>query len=111
MYSRQRDFASALQFDQKALNIAEKLLEPDNPDLCMILNSLAETNCTLGNLAAAQALFERRLKIREKVLGPMNSYTALSRDRLAWLYESQGNYAAALPLAREALGTRPSSVR
>ena len=84
---------------EQALQIREKTLGPDHPDVATSLNNLAALYYGQGKYAAAEPLVQRALKIDEKALGPDHPDVATSLNSLANLYHSQGKYAAAEPLS------------
>lgn len=90
----------------RALNIYEKVLEPENPGVAVVLNNMALLYDTRGRYAEAEPLYERALNINEKLLGPEHPAVATSLNNLALLYDNQGKYAQAEPLHKRALKIR-----
>ena len=88
---------------KKALEIAEKALGPDHPNVALSLNNLAGLYDTQGQYAQAEPLYKRSLAIWEKALGPDHPYVATSLNNLAELYRTQGQYAQAEPLYKRSL--------
>lgn len=78
---------------EEALRLRERRLEPDDPDLGVSLNNLAELYRATGRYAEAEPLFERALKITEAALGAEHPDTETVRSNLEGLraeLEDQG---------------------
>ena len=88
---------------QRALDIREKALGPEHPNVAQSLNNLAELYRTQGQYAQAEPLYQRALGIREKALGPEHPDVATSLNNLAALYYAQGQYEQAELLYQRAL--------
>ncbi|MBF0549872.1 MAG: toll/interleukin-1 receptor domain-containing protein [Deltaproteobacteria bacterium] len=91
---------------RSALDIRERLLEPEDPDTAQSLNDLALLYHAQGKYDQAEPLFLQALKIREGVLGPDHPDTATTLNNFARLYKAQGKYNQAEPLFLEALKIR-----
>ena len=78
----------AIVVAKKALEVAEKNVGPNHPDVATSLNNLAELYRTQGQYAQAEPLYKRSLAIREKALGPDHPDVATSLNNLAWLYRA-----------------------
>ena len=109
LYYNQGQYAKAEPLYQRALEIREKALGPEHPDVATSLNNLAELYRVRGQYAKAEPLYERALAIREKALSSEHPDLAWSLNSLAALYETQGRYAEAQPPYERALaiGKRP----
>jgi CHAT domain-containing protein len=99
-------YSEAIPLAQHQLNIWEKVVGPDHPNVATSLNNLAGLYHDMGNYAAAEPLYKRSLAIREKALGPDHPNVATSLNNLGELYRSMGNYAAAEPLYKRSLVIR-----
>ncbi len=112
---------------KKALEVAEKNVGPNHPDVATSLNNLAELYRNQGLYAQAEPLYRRALAIREKALGLDHPSLATSLNNLATLYDDlavlacdrspraalyddQGLYAQAEPLYRRALVIREKAL-
>ena len=87
----------------RSLEIREKALGPEHPNVADSLNNLALLYRTQGKYTEADPLYKRALKIWEKALGPEHPNVADSLNNLAGLYHSQGKYTEAEPLYKRAL--------
>ena len=99
-------YVEAEFFSRHALNIQEKIQEPDHPDVATSLNNLAELLRGQSKLADAEILCRRALEIREKIQVPDHHSVATSLNNLAGLLEGQGNREEAESLYRRALNIR-----
>jgi CHAT domain-containing protein/Tfp pilus assembly protein PilF len=88
---------------KRSLDILQKALGANHPDVATSLNNLAQLYSDQGNYSAAEPLYKRSLEIREKALGPNHADVALSLNNLGGLYLLQGNYSAAEPLYKRSL--------
>ncbi|GAB6036983.1 hypothetical protein JCM15519_15420 [Fundidesulfovibrio butyratiphilus] len=78
----QGDFPGAEQFHRRALEIREKALGPDHPDVAISLNNLATLVYAQGDYQGAKPLLRRALQIWEKKLGPDHPHTRIVRQNL-----------------------------
>jgi tetratricopeptide (TPR) repeat protein len=85
---------------KRALELREKSLKPDDPDIGQSLNNLALLYEVQEKYSEAEPLFRRALAIWEKSEHPD---VVASLNNLAALYYAQGRYGEAEPLYRRAL--------
>ncbi|TFH47271.1 MAG: tetratricopeptide repeat protein [ANME-2 cluster archaeon] len=109
IYKRAR-FEEAESLFNRALDISEKVLESDHPDVANILNNLANLYKDLGKYENAELLYTRALDIREKALGLDHPEVATILNNLAVLYHQQGKYEDAEPLHNRALNIREKAL-
>jgi len=88
---------------KRSLDIFERVLGKEHPNIATILNNLGLLYHLIGDYTQAKPLYERSLVIREKVLGEDHPDVATSLNNLAELYESQGSYVQAKPLLERSL--------
>ena len=62
-------YAEAEPLYRRSLEIREKQLGPDHPDVATSLNNLADLYRAMGRYAEAEPLYRRSLEVREKQLG------------------------------------------
>ena len=98
-------YESAIPLARQALEMQEKALGPDHPDVAAALNNLASLYRYNGQAALAESLYRRALDIDEKALGPDHAEVARDLSNLASLYDSEKRYADAEPLYKWALAT------
>jgi CHAT domain-containing protein/Tfp pilus assembly protein PilF len=103
-------YDEALILFERALEIREKALRPDHPDVVESINGLAILRASKGEYSKAEPLFQHVLAIREKALGPEDLSVANSLNNLANLFHYKGAYSKAEPLFQRALAIREKSL-
>src|ERR1044072_4743880 len=88
-----------------ALEIYEKQLGPDHPDVASVLNNLAVFYTNERRFAEAEKTHLRALAIREKFHPPTHPDIAQSKCKLAVVYHSNGDYARASELYHASIKT------
>lgn len=89
---------------QRALQIRERILEPEHPVIAESLHDLAFIYYCQGHYIRAESLFQRALAIREQGLGRDHDSLAYTLDNLAVVYTELGKYEHWL-FVNEAWGT------
>ena len=107
---RQGQYDRAIVVAKKALDVAERTVGPDHPNVATSLNNLAALYQAQGQYAQAEPLYKRSLAIREKALGLGHLLVATSLNNLALLYKTQGQYAQAEPLFKRSLAIREKAL-
>ena len=97
------DYAAARPLMQRALEIKEKKLPADHPDVGNGMNSLGYVLTKLGDYAAAEPLLERSLALLEKSCSPEHIMVAMALHSLGELFRVSSREAEALPLFDRAL--------
>jgi CHAT domain-containing protein/tetratricopeptide (TPR) repeat protein len=101
-----RRVAADIRLAKRLLEIREKALGADNPELAHNLNNLASIHYAQAQYAEAEPLLRRVLAMEEKALGANHPDLASALDDLAEMFQAQGRYAEAEPLGRRALALR-----
>src|SRR5262245_33243208 len=116
LYKKAIDLRTAGKYDEAApyfegaLEIRERILGPDHPDVSQAIIGLATIHNFKGEYSKAEPLYQRALAIREKSLGPEHPDVAQSINILAALYAARGEYAKAEPLNQRALAIQEKSL-
>jgi len=100
---RQGRYAEATPIATEALRIAEATFGPNDRNVAMVLDYLAQIYDGQSKFAEAEPLYERALQIDEKVLGPEDPNVATDLNNLATLYGEESKYAEAEPLFERAI--------
>src|SRR5215831_1119233 len=108
--SRAGKYDESRPMAERALELREKALGPEHPDVAQSLNNLANLYSLKGDNAKAEPLFQRALAIFEKALGPKHPEVAQSLHNLAIIYSLKGDYAKAEPLHQRALAIREKAL-
>ncbi len=101
LYTQDR-YSEAIPISEKTLDMREKALGLDHPDVALNLNNLAVLYDSLGDYAKAEPLYKRSLVIYEKALGPEHPYMAAMLENMAELYKKIGKKEEAEPLEARA---------
>jgi tetratricopeptide (TPR) repeat protein len=91
-------FSEAIPLAQRTLELREKALGADHPDVGTTLNSLAVLYQSQGRYAEAELLYKRSLVMAEKALGADHRDVGISLNNLAELYRAQRRHTEAEPL-------------
>jgi eukaryotic-like serine/threonine-protein kinase len=96
-------YAEADSISHRALELIERLLGSDHPDVADELTGLAIAQAEQGRPAPAETLFRRVLRIRERTLGESHPATGRAVNNLASSLFEQGKLAQAETLYRRGL--------
>ncbi len=110
LYFAQAQYAKAEPPAQRALELREKALGKEHPDVAESLATLAEVARGKSEFAKAEPLYQRALKVREKALKEDHICVAQSANQLAGLYKQMAAYSRAEPLYKRALMIRQSKL-
>jgi tetratricopeptide (TPR) repeat protein len=103
-------YSEAEPMYRRALDILEKSLGIDHPNVATSLNNLAHLYYTQGKYAEAEPMYMRALEIYEKSLCKDHPNIATSLNNLAGLYYTQGKYAEVEPMYMRALEIKEKSL-
>ena len=103
IYYNQGNYAKALEYHEKALDIRERVLGPNHPDTAQSYNNIGLVYYNQGDYAKALEYYGKALDIYERVLGTDHPDTAAAYCNIALVYHGQGDYTKALEYHRKAL--------
>eukprot|EP00903_Cladosiphon_okamuranus_P018131 g16686.t1 len=92
LFELQGKYAEADRLYLRAIEIGEKTLGPDHPNLATRLNNRAVLLKSQGKCEEAGPLYKRSLAIDEKVYGPDHPEVGIDLNNWAALLERQGKY-------------------
>jgi len=98
------EYAGARAVYERAIEISERVLEPDDPLIALRVNNLGGVLRALGDLAGARAAYERALGIDERAYGPDHPKVAIRVNNLGMVLQEQGDLAGARAAYERALG-------
>ncbi len=110
MYRKSGRQAAAEPYYLHALELYEKQLGPEHPDVASVLNNLAVFYTSEKRLAEAEKTHLRALAIREKIHPAAYSDIAQSQCNLAVVYHARGDYQRAAEFYRASLNTWEESM-
>ena len=90
------EYAKALEYYQTALNIREKALDPEHPEVATSYFNIAGAFWNQGAYSQALKFFQKSLTIREKVLGPEHPVVASTYSCIGLTLYKQGELDKAL---------------
>ena len=99
-------YSTALEHHQEALDIRNKVLPPDHPDVASSLNSIGVCLGSQGNYKEALEHHRKALAIREKAFPRDHRNVATDFANIGVCLGSQGNYKEALEYHRKALAIK-----
>jgi CHAT domain-containing protein/Tfp pilus assembly protein PilF len=95
---------------EKALEIREKIIGPDHPDIAFTLTLEANIAYYKGDLAKAETFFERAIAMLETTLGMECPQVATRLNNLASVYLTKGDFNKSELLHRRALQIREQTL-
>jgi tetratricopeptide (TPR) repeat protein len=99
----QGQLRQAIDYYNRSLGSATRMLGEDHPSTLLSRNNLAYAYESAGDLGRAVPLYERTLADYVRVLGEDHPNTLVSRNNLAYAYESAGDLGRAVPLYERTL--------
>jgi tetratricopeptide (TPR) repeat protein len=99
----QGEYAEALTFYEKALEIEQNTLSPNHPDLASSYNNIGLVYDNMGEYSKALSYYEKALEIKEKTLPPNHPSLATSYNNIGLVYKKMGEYSKALSHYEKAL--------
>lgn len=99
-------YQRAIDAAKKAVEVSEKQLGKNHPDVAYCLNSLAELYRAKQQYKEAEPIYKRSIAIYEKTSGRNHPHTAIAINNLAILYLDQGLLMQAEPLVKRSLAIR-----
>ncbi|HTR56419.1 MAG TPA: serine/threonine-protein kinase [Kofleriaceae bacterium] len=95
-------YADALPHFERALELHERSVGPDHPDIALILTSVGVCYAWTGQTAKARDAYARALAIREKVWGKNSPMLVITLNNQADSMKLAGDAAGALPIIERA---------
>ncbi len=99
----QHRFDEAFDRYREALELQQRLLGPDDPQVAMTFNHMGNVKIEQGDLATAREYVLRSYDVRRRVLGERHPKVAASINNLAVIAGKQGDHEAALEQVERAL--------
>ena len=100
------DFRKAIEYNEKALEINERIFGPEHPQVALSHNNLGTTYGNLGEHQKGLEHLQKALDIRIKVLGADHPDVATGYNNIGTIYSDLGDYDKALEYYRKSLETR-----
>jgi tetratricopeptide (TPR) repeat protein len=106
----QGEYAEATRFYEKSIEIDEKTLPPNHPDLAASYSNIGGVYIKMGEYSKALSFHEKALEIYEKILPPNHPDLATSYNNIGLVYEKMGEYSKALSFYEKALEIREKTL-
>ncbi|CAF5041876.1 unnamed protein product, partial [Rotaria sp. Silwood1] len=106
VYNNMGEYSKALLYYQKALNINEKILPPNHPDLASSYNNIGSVYYSMGEYSKALSSYERSLEIQKIALPSNHPDLAASYNNIGSVYDEMGEYSKALSSYERSLEIR-----
>ena len=92
----QGEYAEAIEFYEKSLEIAIKTLPPNHLNLANSHSNIGQVYNNMGEYSKALSYFEKALEMKQKTLPPNHPALATSYNSIGQVYDSMGEYSKAL---------------
>ncbi|CAF1026078.1 unnamed protein product [Adineta steineri] len=99
----QGDYEKAISYHKRRLEIQQKTLPSDHPDLATSYNNIGLVYHKMGEYLEALSFYEKDLEICQKNLPPDHLDLAASYSNIGSVYDSMGEYSKALSFYEKSL--------
>jgi tetratricopeptide (TPR) repeat protein len=99
----QGNYTEAITFCEKSLEIRQKTLPPNYPDLATCYNNFGGVYDNMGEYSKALSYYEQSLEIKQKTLPPNHPDLATSYNNIGFVYSNMGEYSKAFSYYEKSL--------
>ncbi len=99
----QGKYTEAITDYEKSLEIRQKTLPPNHPNLATSYNNIGRVYDDMGEYSKALSYYEKALEIKQKTLPPNHPNLATSYNNIGRVYDDMGEYSKALSYYEKAL--------
>ena len=103
VYQAMGDYDRALEFAEKTLSLATRILSESDSLIATIYNTIGGIHNMKGKISLAEKYYVKSLELREKYLGKEHPDIANSYSNLANIYFEKGDNSKALEMYNKAL--------
>ncbi|CAF2736515.1 unnamed protein product [Rotaria sp. Silwood2] len=93
---RQGDYEKAIRYYERTLEIEEKTLPPNHPDLAISYGNIGLVYLKMGEYSKALFFYEKTLEIQQKTLPTNHPDLATSYNNIGMVYQNIGEHSKAL---------------
>jgi tetratricopeptide (TPR) repeat protein len=104
------EYQEAITFYEKSLEINEKILPPNHPNLASFYNNIGWVYQNIGDYPKALSSYEKALAIKQQSLPPNHPDLASSHNNIGNVYSSIGDYSKALSSYGKTLAIQQQSL-
>ncbi|CAF3097860.1 unnamed protein product [Rotaria sp. Silwood2] len=106
VYNRLGEYSKAIKFYERALDIKEKTVPQNLPDLAASYNNIGMVYDNMGEYSKALSYYEKDLEISQRTLPPNHPSLASSYNNIGLVYDNMGEYSKALSSYERSLEIR-----
>ncbi|CAF1358544.1 unnamed protein product [Adineta steineri] len=106
----QKNYQEALTFYEKSLDIRQKTLPPNHPNLAKSYNNIGVVHNSMGNYPEAISYYEKDLEISQQLLPLNHADLAKSYNNIGLVHSKMDNYSKALSSYEKALEIKQQSL-
>jgi len=106
----QGHYVEAIEYYEKSLEMSQKTLPADHPDLATLYNNIGNVYKSMGEYSKALESYEKSLEIKKKTLPADHSSLATSYNNIGAVYDSMGKYSKALEYYEKSLEIRKKTL-
>ncbi|CAF0915527.1 unnamed protein product [Adineta steineri] len=106
----QGDYEKAIWYYEQGLEICQKTLPSNHPDLATSYNNIGSVYHNMGEHSKALSYYEKALEIEEKTLPSNHPSLAISYSNIGSVYIKMGEYLKALSFHEKALEIRQKTL-
>ncbi|CAF1358511.1 unnamed protein product [Adineta steineri] len=107
---RHGDYEKAIWYHEQGLEIKQKILPSNHPDLATSYNNIGSVYSNMGEYSKALSFLEKILEIEEKSLPANHPSLATSYNNIGRVYGNMGEYSKALSFLEKTLAIREKSL-
>ncbi|CAF0957806.1 unnamed protein product [Adineta steineri] len=101
--SHQGDYEKAIWYFEQGLEIEQRTLPSNHPNLAASYNNIGSVYDNIGEYSKALSFYEQALEIRQKTLPSNDPLLATSYNNIGTVYYNMGEYSKALSYYEKAL--------
>ncbi|CAF1261807.1 unnamed protein product [Adineta steineri] len=92
----QGDYEKAIWYHEQGLEIQQKTLPSNHPNLATSYNNIGSVYCSMGEYSKALSFYEKALEINQKSLPSSHPDLAISYNNIGLVYNNMEEYSKAL---------------
>jgi tetratricopeptide (TPR) repeat protein len=108
--SDQGKYTEAIKYFEESLEIRQKSLPSNHPDLATSYNNIGQVYSNMGKYSKALSSHEKALEIYQKTLPANHPLLATSYNNIGLVYDNMGEYSKALSSYEKALEIKQKSL-
>ncbi|CAF0790413.1 unnamed protein product [Adineta steineri] len=110
VHSNQGDYEKALLYYEQGLEIKQKTLSSNHPNMATSYNNIGTVYYKMGKYSKTLSFYEKALEIQQKTLSSNHPDLAASYNNIGLVYHDMGEYSKALSFYEKALEIQQKSL-